>query len=248
VGDPFHGKIAMQTLKAVITLLAAIAFLLSPLFSSGFNGFTPDQFPIPQVDPPVQPAGYAFSIWGLIYLALVAGAVFGLIKRAGHAGWDAARWPLIASLAVGAAWIPVANRSVLAATILIWVMLVTAVIALIAAGKEDRPWLRSPIALYAGWLTAASSVALGLVIAGYGLVGGTTAAVLCILLALGIAVTVQIVRSDTPEYSAAVIWALIGVIVSNLDPMSWTVLGLCGVGIAVLGVVASRQYVRATRG
>ena len=51
----------------------------------------------------MQPAGYAFSIWGVIYLALVAGAVFGLIRRAEHAGWDAARWPLIASLAVGAA-------------------------------------------------------------------------------------------------------------------------------------------------
>lgn len=238
----------MQRLKAVLTLLAAVAFLLSPLLSSGFNGFSPGQFPIPQIDPPVQPAGYAFSIWGLIYLALIAGAVFGVIKRANHPDWDAARWPLIASLVVGAAWIPVANRSVLVATILIWIMLVTAVVALIAAGKGDRPWLRSPIALYAGWLTAASSVALGLVLAGYGWVGGTTAAVLCISLALVIAVTVQVVRSDTPEYSVAIIWALIGVVVSNLDPMSWIVLGLCGVGIAVLGVVASRQYVRATRG
>jgi hypothetical protein len=50
----------MQPLKAVLTLLAAIAFLLSPLLSSGFNGFSPGQFPIPQIDPPVQPAGYAF--------------------------------------------------------------------------------------------------------------------------------------------------------------------------------------------
>ena len=120
----------MQRLKAILTLLAAVAFLLSPVFSSGFNGFSAGQFPIPQVDPPVQPAGYAFSIWGLIYLALLAGAVFGLTKRASHPGWDAARWPLIASLVVGAAWIPVANRSVVAATVLIWIMLVTAVLAL----------------------------------------------------------------------------------------------------------------------
>ena len=237
----------MQRLKAVLTLLAAIAFLLSPLLSSGFNGFSPGQFPIPQVEPPVQPAGYAFSIWGLIYLVLIAGAVFGVMKRMNHPAWDAARWPLIASLAVGAAWIPVANRSVFAATVMIWLMLVTAVVALIAAGKGDRVWLRSPIALYAGWLTAASCVALGLVMAGYGLVGGTMAAILCIALALVIAVTVQIARSDTPEYSIAVIWALIGVVVSNFDPLNWAVLALSGVGIATLAVVASRQYALAAR-
>lgn len=231
----------MQRLKAVLVLLAAVAFLLSPWFSSGFNGFSPGQFPIPQIDPPVQPAGYAFSIWGLIYLALLAGAIYGLIQRAEHRGWDAPRWPLIASLAVGAAWIPIANRSVFGATILIWIMLVTAVLALRAAGKDDRLLLRSPIALYAGWLTAASSVAIGLVLAGYGWLGGTTAALLCIALALMIAIFVQRARPDTPEYSMAVIWALVGVIVSNLDPLNWPVLGLSAAGIAALGLVAFRR-------
>jgi len=238
----------MQRFKAIATLLAAIAFLLSPFFSSGFNGFSAGQFPIPQVDPPVQPAGYAFSIWGLIYLALLAGSVYGLFKRAEHSEWDAARWPLIASLVVGAAWIPIANRSVFGATILIWIMLITAVLALLAAGKDDRLWLRSPIALYAGWLTAASSVSIGLMLAGYGWLGGTSAALLCIVLALAIAVTVQLARADTPEYSLAVIWALVGVIVSNTDPLNWPVLGLSAVGIIALVGVAFKGYSAASRG
>ena len=232
----------MQRLKATLTLLAAVAFLLSPFFSSGFNGFSPDQFPIPQVDPPVQPAGYAFSIWGLIYLALLIGAVYGLLKRAYDAGWDIARWPLIASLAVGAAWIPVANSSVFGATLLIWIMLATAVLASRAAGRDDRFWLRTPIALYAGWLTAASCVAIGLVLAGYGWLGGTAAALLCITLALVIAASVQFARPDTPEYSAAVLWALVGIIVSNTDPLNVPVLVLCAVGIAALGIVAFKRY------
>jgi hypothetical protein len=228
----------MQRFKAILTLLAAVAFLLSPVLSSGFNGFSAGQFPIPQIDPPVQPAGYAFSIWGLIYLALLAGAVYGLVKRSGHAGWEAMRWPLIASLVVGAAWIPVANQSVFGATVLIWMMLTTALLALRAAGTVDRFWLRTPIALYAGWLTAASNVALGLVLAGYGWLGGTTAALLCISLALVIAVFVQRNRKDTPEYSLAVIWALIGVIVSNIDPLNGPVIGLSAIGIVVLAAVA----------
>ena len=154
---------------------------------------------------------------------------------------------LSASLVVGAAWIPVANRSVFGATILIWIMLITAVLALRAAGTTDRLWLRSPIALYAGWLTAASSVALGLVLAGYGWLGGTTAALVCISLALVIAITVQLARTETPEYSMAVLWALVGVIVSNVDPLNWPVLGLSAVGIAALGGVAFKGYSAASR-
>jgi hypothetical protein len=55
-------------------------------------------------------------------------------------------------------------------TILIWVMLIGALLALRAAHRtRDWPWLALPIGLYAGWLTAASCVALATVAAGYGL-------------------------------------------------------------------------------
>ena len=49
---------------AVLVLVATLTFVCSPLATIGFNGFRPEQFPVPQTDPPVQPAGYAFSILG----------------------------------------------------------------------------------------------------------------------------------------------------------------------------------------
>nr|WP_240769056.1 hypothetical protein [Paracoccus liaowanqingii] len=49
---------------ARMVLLAALAFAASPLIFPGFAGYDAGRFPIPQVDPPVQPAGWAFSIWG----------------------------------------------------------------------------------------------------------------------------------------------------------------------------------------
>src|SRR6056297_255468 len=101
----------MERMKAIFTVTAAMAFVLSPLASDGFNGFRADQFPIPQDDPPVQPAGYAFSIWGVIYLWLLAGAVYGLLQRHSDPDWDAMRWPLMGSLVIGAAWIPIAQIS-----------------------------------------------------------------------------------------------------------------------------------------
>jgi hypothetical protein len=231
----------MERMKAIFVVTAAMAFILSPLVTDGFNGFRPDQFPIPQNDPPVQPAGYAFAIWGVIYLWLIAGALFGLLKRAEAPGWDAMRWPLTVSLVVGAAWIPVAQMSPLWATVLIWVMLVTALWALLSAGDEDRLWLRTPIALYAGWLTAASCVALGLMLAGHGVVGAQPAALAMIVLALVIALVVNALRADAPEYNAAVIWALVGVIVANLGTANVAVLVLCAAGIAALSVSALRR-------
>lgn len=239
--------IPMERMKAIFVVTAAMAFTLSPLMTDGFAGFRPDQFPIPQVDPPVQPAGYAFAIWGVIYLWLLAGAVFGLVKRAETPGWDAMRWPLIVSLVVGAAWIPVAQMSPLWATVLIWVMLVTALWALLSAGEADRIWLRTPIALYAGWLTAASCVALGLMLAGHGVVSERLAALAMIVLALVIALVIMALRGDTPEYAGAVIWALVGVLVANLGTANWVVLALCAAGIGLLGVSAWQAHAGLSR-
>lgn len=231
----------MNRMKAILTLTAAVAFALSPLTTTGFNGFRPDQFPVPQLDPPAQPAGYAFAIWGLIYLWLVAGAVFGLLARAEASDWDAPRWPLTASLVVGATWIPVAQMSPVWATVLIWIMLVTAIMALLSCGRGDRLWLAVPVALYAGWLTAASCVALALVLAGHGIMGAQAAAIAMIVLALVIGAAVLAARPNTPEYALTLIWALVGIIVSNLEPRNIAVLALCAAGIAVLGTLVLRQ-------
>ncbi len=175
----------MTRLWAGLVLLAAILFAASPLFTDGFNGFEPGQFPVPQDDPPVQPAGYAFSIWGLIYLWLIIGAGFGLLKRSDDPDWEAMRPPLVVSLVIGAAWLPVANVSPVIATILIWVMLGTAFLSLFRVGDTDRWFQQAPVAIYAGWLTAASSVSIGLLLGGYGLLSGTWAAIVALSFGVG---------------------------------------------------------------
>ena len=225
---------------AILVLTAAIAFAVSPLMVPGFNGFEPGQFPVPQEDPPAQPAGWAFSIWLLIYVWLIAGAGFGLLMRADDGRWAAHRGPLFASLAVGAAWLPVAQVSPVAATVMIWVMLGTALAALMQAGRSDRLWLQAPVAVYAGWLTAASCVALALVLAGYGVVSAQVAAMGALVLALVLAAAVLAMRPGTPEYGLAVIWALLGVAVANAAPVNAPVLGLAVAGVAGLGVMSWR--------
>ncbi|MEL6643941.1 MAG: hypothetical protein AAFQ79_08405 [Pseudomonadota bacterium] len=205
-----------RRMKAIFVATATLAFVTSPFWSAGFGGFDPNAYPNPQIDPPVQPAGYAFAIWSVIYLWLMISAGFGLVARADDAEWDRVRWPLMVSLVVGAPWISVAVISPVWATVMIWVMLISALWALFAAPVKDRWLLAAPIALYAGWLSAASLVALGLLGAGYGVVAGETGWAWAMLLAaLVLATAVQKNVVWMPVYSMGVVWALIAVAVRN---------------------------------
>ena len=224
----------MKQILPALVALAAVTFAVSPYFATRFDGFDPMQFPVPQDNPPVQPAGWAFSIWGLIYLWLIAGAIFGLLKRADSVDWAGMRIWLVASLGLGTFWLSVAIWSPVWAAVLIWIMLITAIIALLRAGVQDRWWQRSPIGIYAGWLTAASSVSIGLLLAGYGILAAVPAALIAIAIALVVALFIQDRRRDTPEYALAVIWALCGVIAANLTPIVAPVVGLAAIGVALL--------------
>lgn len=230
-------------LKAILVLAATLAFVISPYFTGGFAGFAPDLFPIPQIRPPVQPAGYAFSIWGLIYVWLVVSAGYGLLKRADAPDWDAVRWPLIASLVIGSGWIGAANTNAVLATVMIWGMLITALWALWRAPARDRWWLLAPLAIYAGWLTAASFVSVGLMLGGYGVFEPRGAALVALGLAVVFALTVQIGLRRAPDYAVTFIWALVGVLVANSGTMGsvfWlAAAGLCAALVSAVWVTRS---------
>jgi hypothetical protein len=218
-----------------------VAFAASPLWVPGFGGFDADQFPVPQIDPPVQPEGYAFAIWGVIYLWLIIGSGYGIWRRWSDPAWAAMRLPLSLSFAVGSVWLPVAVRSPVWATVLIWVMLITALWALWRSPRTDAWAAAWPVGLYAGWLSAASCVALGLLLAGYGFVDQQVAAWIMVGVAIVLAWGVQWTLGHAPTYGVAVIWALVAVGVQN---------GFGGVGLLALAGAAAliTPTLRALRG
>lgn len=224
----------MKHLSSWLALILTATFVVSPAFTDPFMGFTADQLPYPQIDPPVQPAGYAFAIWGLIYGWLVISAVFGVWKRADSPSWDYVRAPLVVSLAVGTPWLAIANASAIWATITIFIMAAAAIMAFIRTPKMDRWWLQAPVGIYAGWLTAASFVSLGSTAAGYGIVLGSLGwAYLAIVMALGVTLMVIARKPSAPEYGLTVIWALVGIIVANLSG-AVSVMVLAAAGIIVV--------------
>jgi hypothetical protein len=233
----------MKILRAALTAVATLTFIGSAFFST-FTGFRPDQLPVPQVDPPIQPLGWAFSVWGIIYLGLLASAGFGLLHRQNDADWNRARLPLMGSLVIGTPWLAVAGINAIAATVMIIAMAALAIIALRAAPARDRLWLQTPVALYAGWLTAASWVALASTAAGYGLITDSFGwAIIGLLGALTVAAAVLWLTPTAPEYALTVIWALIGVAAANGTGVP-AVTGTALAGIALLAVLAIRALLR----
>jgi hypothetical protein len=235
-----------MVIRAVILLLATIAFGLAPLVTTPFRGYAPGLFPVLIDRPSIQPAGYAFSIWALIYLGLIAHALFGLTTRRTDPDWDRTRMPLAISITIGAFWLAIAAAYPITATNGIYAMLILALITFLRANADRDPWLlTTPIAVYAGWLTAAAQVSLGVVLAGYGWLTDTQSAAAMLALALAIAVIVQLRRPRSPEYGLTVIWALLAIVQVNWQPnFTVSLLAAGGIVILIITIMGARRQIK----
>ncbi|OAN98420.1 tryptophan-rich sensory protein [Parasphingorhabdus sp.] len=231
-------------MKAILLLIVTIAFAIVPFLSPEFGGFDPEKYPVPQRNPAVQPAGWAFSIWGLIYLWLIAHAIFGVFKFRQDAQWDKGRMALILSLAIGAIWLPIALLSPIWATLLIWIMLIAALICLYQLNNAAPAWIaRWPIALYTGWLSAASFVSIGLLLAGYGLVDEIAAAVIALVLATAFA-GYNAYRLKSWPYAAAVAWGFVAIAIANIGSSKNLAIAAAIAAVIVILLSAPKRQTR----
>ncbi len=236
-------KEKMKDRSSVLLFVVTLTFGIAPFITPPFSGYDPSVFPVLVARPFIQPAGYAFSIWALIYLALIAHAAFGMFRRADDPAWARVRTPMILSLSLGTAWLKIALTDPILATIGIWAMLISALFALWRADPaRDRWFLIAPIAIYAGWLSAAAAVSLGVVLAGYGWLSNTGSTFVMLALVLVIAVITQLRKPDVLEYGAVVIWALVAVIAVNwADARTVALAAATGIAIMALTMAIARR-------
>jgi hypothetical protein len=226
--------------KAWLLLAVTTLFLIAPIFARSFRGYKPEDFPQPITDLPIQPIGWAFSIWSVIYLVLFISALIGVRREANNPVWDAPRWPLILSIGLGISWLEVAQIAPVAATVQILGMCGFALWAVARLPRDDN-WLRQPAALYAGWVTAAAGVSVGVVLTGYGVLGAQAAAIVCLVTISVVALLVTHFLKAPRAYPFAASWALFGIIVANLDN-GMTIPGIAGLAIsALIAVTIMRQ-------
>ena len=201
---------------AIAMAAGILAFGLAPILAPPFTGYDPAIFPVVIPRPAIQPAGYAFAIWGLIYGWLAVHGLAAVFARADHPAWQGHRLALTVSVVLGAGWLFIAPYYPVLATVVILIMAATALAAFyIAPTSPDRWILSAPTAIYAGWLTAACSVSLGVVLAGYGWLSDTASALVMLGLVLAGAIFMQWRKPAMPVYGATVVWAIIGIVVVN---------------------------------
>lgn len=180
-------------------------------------------------DATLKVAGYAFAIWGVIYLGLLVYAVRQVLPQTGESllihrfGWPSA----LAMTGIGLWIVAAALDAELATIVLIFGSLAVLLIPLLRnAGavralpirERDRWMVVWPLALLAGWLTVAAPLNLITVATGNGdlpaVLSPTTWAMLAIVLVSGVALVVtQQIR--TVAYAIPIAWGLLGAFVAG---------------------------------
>ena len=204
------------------------------------------------------PAGYAFSIWGLIFLALTIYAVWQLLPAQRRISLpDALAKPLtLASIATGTWVVLFANELILPS---VGVMLLILGCLIVAYGRARRrifadaaPALAGvPLSLYLGWISVASviNITIGLRQLGWQTAEGAsitlTLGLIFVVVALGLIMS-RVFRDMV--FPLVVAWALVAVWVVRLrevPELGWAALIGAAV-VAIAGVVLSRLGGRKT--
>ena len=150
-------------MRAVLVIVATVATIVfNGLAATGYvNGITPADISA-KYPTLLTPAGYAFSIWSLIYVGLLAFSVHQFLTR-NLARYRPIRSLYILSCALNCVWIYFWHREQIA-------LCLAAILALCASlwfiryklktfdTTGDILLARAPFGIYAGWVTAASAV------------------------------------------------------------------------------------------
>ena len=192
----------------------------------------------------VTPAGYAFSIWTVIYVGLVAFSVFQLLPS-NVARFRPVRTLYIFTCALNCAWLYFWHQDQIVVCFVIIVALCVALFAINAIIREPEStadaWIaKGTFGLYFGWVTAAMLVNFSIMLKFLSVaVPETPLAVVLILLAAVLAVLVRI-RLTNYFYPLAIAWALTAIAVKQSGQTAVVVASAVGV-IACL--IASLSFV-----
>ena len=203
----------------------------------------------------IDPAGYAFSIWGLIYLTSLVLAGYQARASRGHdPALTGLRVPLAVAFALNGVWIIAFQQEafVLAQAIIVGL---TAALAVGYAGlaRRGRPGSRAErwvvlatVGLYLGWATVATAAGFSTTLLAEGITElglPTQAWAVLILIAAGaIATAITAAGPPEPGFPLAATWALAAIRVEQIPdrPVVGAIAAVSAT--AVLVALAWREY------
>ena len=173
----------------------------------------------------ITPAGYVFSIWGIIYVLLGIFVVFQALPREKEKEYHGKiGWLFVLSCAFNIVWLFLWQFEYLVFSVILMFLLLASLISIylrLDIGKSDvgireKLTIHLPFSTYLGWITIASIANVSVTLVslewdGLG-IGFETWATLIVIIALLIASLVLITRKDI-AYGLVIIWAFVGIAV-----------------------------------
>jgi benzodiazapine receptor len=208
-------------LRSILVILATVATIgFSALAATGYlNGVTTaeisDRFPTV-----ITPAGYAFSIWNLIYVGLLAFSVYQAIPK--HLErFGRVRTLYIASCVLNCAWIYFWHHGYIGGCVVLIIALAIVLTAItsmykFAVSLTEALIVKGTFGLYAGWVTVASIVNIAVYLRSVGSAAAMSEVVgtLAVIIATAAAVAVTW-RLANYLYPVAVAWTLTAVAINQ---------------------------------
>ena len=238
-------------IRTALVVAAPVFAIAAPAIQSAMGlGLSASEFSR-QGDGTLRAAGYAFSIWGVIYAGLAIYAVWQALPRTPESPLlRAVAWPSVIGIAGCGLWIFISALNWRWATVAVIAASTAAIIFALwrAASETERGrivlW---PLGLLGGWLTAATALNLLTIMTAEGLIApaqATTAAIAGLSGVAAVALAV-IARTRSAPYAAAILWALAAVWVAERadnPPVAWV-----AVGWAVVVILGGLYLARARR-
>ena len=177
----------------------------------------------------VTPAGYVFSIWGVIYTLLGVFVIYqALPSQRGKDYPQKIGWLFALSCAANIIWLFLWQYVYLGVSVILMFILLGSLIMIylrLDINRNDSPTreklaVQLPFSVYLGWITIATiaNISVALVASnwmGFG-VSPETWAIAVILVALVIAVAVTVTRKDV-AYPLVIVWALVGISIKQVE-------------------------------
>jgi translocator protein len=211
-------------IRAYINIGSLVLVLLFNFLSNAipFNGLT--QGDLSELYPVlITPAPYVFSIWGLIYLGLIAFIVYQAIPAFREHPLVKAVGVLFAvSSLFNILWLFAWHYQKVGWSMIIMLLLLASLVVIylrigaVTAEKTiyDRIVVKYTFSLYVGWVTAATIVNFNVLLYNIGWLGtgagGVVFTILMIIIAALVALAVFYLRQDY-IYAAVFVWALVGI-------------------------------------
>lgn len=157
-----------DAVRQVVVLVGALLATFAGYWGSGAGGGRSQQEvgdgALAADATPVAPGEPAFGIWSVIYLGLLAYAVWqALPAQRDDARQRRTGWLVLASMVLNAAWIGVVQADLLALSVLVIVLLLAVLLLVVARLGERAPRgtieavvVDGTVGLYLGWVTVAT--------------------------------------------------------------------------------------------